>query len=198
MARPPPRRRRAARRRGRGADVGELAGAVVEWRGADGVRDRAGVLSEDGALALPDAAGRTVCLRLPAPWRATERADACAVVPDRPDADVRVAVARQARVGVVFEGLADDRVAGSRAVVRVTLLDPADAASTERGRLDGSGHYQPRRALAGQTACVTTPPGWEVRSPETDERDGARCTRTPVADPHGDLVFTLVATDGGG
>lgn len=186
---------------GQGVDIGELAGAVVEWLDSDGTREHAGTLTAQGTLSLPDAGGRTLCLRLPAPWRVTEPAvvGACTAhpLPDRPDADLRFAVARQGRVGVRFEGLANDQAAERRADLVVTLADPTDSAFAERGRLDGSGHYQPRRSLAGQLACVSTPPGWTVGSPETTERDGDRCAKAPIADPHGDFVFTMVK-DGGG
>jgi hypothetical protein len=183
---------------GDGADMKELVDSAVEVRELSDVQVATGKLSAKGTYELPASpGGRKVCLRLPAQWQVTEpaMADGCTARPlaDPPATDLRFTVVRNGRVAVVFQG-GEAKFDGLTVAVR----DRANPAYVESGPLDESGHYQPRRSLTGQMACVTPPFGWAVGTPRTEKRDGAQCTTDDKANPHDDVTLTLVKSTGGG
>lgn len=162
----------------------DLAGTRVEVNDRDGNRISAGELSAQGTFPLPDeAAGGTVCLRLPAPWRVTDlvMADQCTVraLPKQLGEELPVAVALEARVTVV--SAAGEVVTGTKVTVQ-------RGSTVEIGQLDDNGSYNPLAPLNDRTVCVDPPHGWRIEKPATSD---GRCVQLP-ANVAEDVVFTLV------
>lgn len=154
--------------------------ATVEVLEESGALVETGQLAAQGTYELPDMAGkRKVCIRPPVPWRVTEPTSSCTT--GQVDADVHVAAVRDGRVSIVFDGVPPESV-------KVSLWDKASVESVE---MTGSGFYQPRGSLEGQTICVRPPRGWVVRTQGLVERDDARCTAAAVTDPGDDIEFRL-------
>jgi hypothetical protein len=160
--------------------VGE--GATVQVLDASGALVEEGPLPTPGTYELPDMDDKSkVCVRLPEPWRVMEPAGDCTT--GKVDTDVRVAMVRDGRVRVVFEG----EPAGP---AKVSLQDNSSVESVE---VTGPGpvYYKPRGSLAGQTVCVEPPRSWIVRNSNMVERDGTWCTPVVVADAHNDFDVLL-------